>query len=144
MKGMTVIVKSITRAVVGYILLYGIYIVTHGHLTPGGGFAGGVVIAGCFILVFLAYGAGIAKIRMEKMWVSLEECLGVFLFWSLAVVGVVKGSAFFENVLAKGEPLKLFSGGSIPISNIGIGIEVAAAIFMIFITLAVLGKGENS
>jgi len=42
-KGMSLIVKTITRLTVGLILLYGIYIVLHGHVSPGGGFAGGVI-----------------------------------------------------------------------------------------------------
>ena len=43
MKGMTVIVKKTTQLIAGMIFLYGIYIIVHGHLTPGGGFAGGVI-----------------------------------------------------------------------------------------------------
>ncbi|HRR94271.1 MAG TPA: MnhB domain-containing protein, partial [Bacteroidales bacterium] len=57
MKGMTLIVKETTRLLAGLIFLYGIYIIIHGHLTPGGGFAGGVVVAGSFILLILAYGS---------------------------------------------------------------------------------------
>ena len=52
MKGMSLIVKNITNVAIGFIFIYGIYIVLHGHLTPGGGFAGGVIIAG--IIVTLA------------------------------------------------------------------------------------------
>ena len=44
-QGMSLIVKTITRLTVGLILLYGIYIVSHGHVSPGGGFAGGGIIA---------------------------------------------------------------------------------------------------
>jgi len=55
-KGMSLIVKTITRLTVGIMLLYGIYIISHGHLTPGGGFAGGVIIALSFVNLMLAYG----------------------------------------------------------------------------------------
>ena len=47
MRGMTIIVKSITQLMVPAIFLLGVYVIFHGHLTPGGGFAGGVLIAGC-------------------------------------------------------------------------------------------------
>ena len=50
MKGMTVIVKKTTQLIAGMVFLYGIYVIIHGHLTPGGGFAGGVILAGSFIL----------------------------------------------------------------------------------------------
>ena len=50
-QGMSLIVKTITRLTVGLILLFGIYIVLHGHLSPGGGFAGGVIIALSFTAI---------------------------------------------------------------------------------------------
>jgi len=54
MKGMTIIVKKITQLMAGLVFLYGIYIIVHGHLTPGGGFAGGTIMAGSFILLAVA------------------------------------------------------------------------------------------
>jgi multisubunit Na+/H+ antiporter MnhB subunit len=57
MKGMTVIVKKTTQLIAGMVFLYGIYVIVHGHLTPGGGFAGGVIMAGSFILLILAFGS---------------------------------------------------------------------------------------
>lgn len=144
MKGMTLIVKTITRLMSGLIFLYGIYIVLHGHLTPGGGFAGGVIIAGCFILLFLAYGSKEATNEMKKWRASWGESLGIFIFWLLAMLGLFGGTYFFLNLLGKGKPMHIFSAGIIPLCNIGIGIEVGAALFAIFITLAVLKmKGEK-
>ena len=60
---MTTIVKKVTQLVSGIIFLYGIYVITHGHLTPGGGFAGGAIIAGAFILLVLAYGSKLLKLQ---------------------------------------------------------------------------------
>jgi len=54
--GMSVIVKTVTRWLKGPILLFGIYLVLYGHITPGGGFGGGIVIASAFILITLAMG----------------------------------------------------------------------------------------
>ncbi len=54
MKGMTLIVKKTTQLIAGMIFMYGIYVIVHGHLTPGGGFAGGVIVAGSLILITLA------------------------------------------------------------------------------------------
>ena len=55
--GMSMIVRTVTRWLKGPTLLFGIYIVLYGHITPGGGFGGGVIIACAFILVMLALGA---------------------------------------------------------------------------------------
>lgn len=138
MKGMTLIVKTITRLIVGLVFLYGIYVVVHGHLTPGGGFAGGVIIAGAFVLMILAEGQDKMQENLRKWRASFWESMGIFIFWLLAMLGLFAGTYFFLNLLGKGKPLHIFSAGLIPLCNIGIGIEVGAALFAIFITLAVL------
>ena len=146
MSGMTIIVKRITQLMAPSIFLLGIYVIFHGHLTPGGGFAGGVLIAGAFVLMVLAYGSEEAKSVARKWRASLAESLGIFLFWFFAVLGLIQGSYFFYNVFAKvnpGEPYRLFSAGIIPLCNIAIGIEVGAALFAIFITLAILRVGDK-
>ncbi|MBN2030176.1 hypothetical protein JW824_08010 [bacterium] len=146
MKGMTLIVKQISQLMVPSIFLLGIYVILHGHLTPGGGFAGGILIAGCFVLLVLAYGSDEVKSEVRKWRASFSESLGIFMFWFLAVLGLVQGSYFFYNIIAKinpGHPGQLFSAGIIPLCNMAIGIEVAGALFAIFITLAVLKAGEK-
>jgi len=142
MKGMTLIVKTISKLIAGLIFLYGIYVVLHGHLTPGGGFAGGVIIAGAFVLLVLAEGLEELPTEIKKWRASLFESLGIFIFWFLAMLGVFGGTFFFLNLLSKGRPLELLSAGIILPCNIGIGIEVGGALFAIFITLAVL-KGKE-
>ena len=54
--GMSLIVKTVTRWLKAFLLLFGIYLVLYGHLSPGGGFSGGVVVASAFILLVLANG----------------------------------------------------------------------------------------
>ena len=56
MKGMTIIVKTVSSWVKVLIVLFGIYIILFGHLTPGGGFAGGVILASSYVLIMLAFG----------------------------------------------------------------------------------------
>ena len=75
MKGMTIIVKKTTQLIAGMIFMYGIYVIAHGHLTPGGGFAGGVIIAGAFILVTLAFGTDFFKLVKEEMGTTMVESL---------------------------------------------------------------------
>ena len=146
MKGMTLIVKRISQLMIPSILILSIYVIVHGHLTPGGGFAGGVLGCGSFVLLLLAFGSDQAKSDLEKWRASFAESLGIFLFWFLALLGLLQGSYFFLNVFQKSNPGQtntLFSAGIIPLCNLAIGIEVAAALFAIFITLAVLKMGEK-
>ena len=136
-KGMSVIVKTITRLTVGFILLYGIYIVLHGHVSPGGGFAGGVIIALSFIHLILAYGKEVAFKKLSKSAASFFESLGALLFLGIALLGLI-GGYFFMNFLPKGEPFKLFSAGIIPLCNIAISLKVGAGLFAIFVVLILL------
>ena len=136
---MSLIVKTIARLIAGLIFLYGVYVVAHGHLTPGGGFAGGIIIAGAFVLLVLAEGSKETSTQLRKECASMGESLGIFIFWLMAMLGIILGT-FFLNVLGKGEPFRLFSAGIIPLCNLGIGLEVTAALFAIFITLATLEK----
>ncbi|MEO0072858.1 MAG: MnhB domain-containing protein [candidate division WOR-3 bacterium] len=138
MKGMSVIVKTIAALIAGFIFLYGFYIIFHGHLTPGGGFAGGVIIAGSFILLVLAFGADEVKERSSYTFSSVFESIGGLLFLLIALLGIFAGSNFFTNILSKGVPLKILSAGTIPLANIAIGIKVGAGLLSIFIALAAM------
>jgi len=136
-KGMSLIVKVITRLTVGLILLFGIYIVLHGHISPGGGFAGGVIIALSFVNLMLAYGKDVALKKLPRKTISFFESTGALLFLSIALIGFF-GGYFFLNFISKGEPFRLFSAGIIPFCNIAISLKVGAGLFAIFIALVLL------
>ena len=135
--GMTLIVKTITRLTVGLILLYGIYIVTHGHLSPGGGFPGGVIIALSFIHLMLAFGKDLALRKLSRGVASFFESFGAIMFLTIGLLGFIGGHFFFNFVL-KGRPFNLFSAGVIPLCNIAICFKVGAGLFAVFVALILL------
>jgi multisubunit Na+/H+ antiporter MnhB subunit len=138
MKGMTVIVKKTTQLISGMVFIYGIYIITHGHLTPGGGFAGGVVVAGSFILLILAYGSEFLNLVKEETGSTFYENLAILIVLFLAVSGLLMGTkVFFMNFLPRGVAGELISAGIMPLYNIFVGIEVAASILTIFLALII-------
>jgi multisubunit Na+/H+ antiporter MnhB subunit len=144
MKGMTLIVKKTTQLIAGMIFMYGIYVIIHGHLTPGGGFAGGVVIAGSFILVTLAFGSDFLKLVKEESGTAIVESLATIMVVIIATSGLLLGTKiFFNNFLPKGIVGNLVSAGVIPLYNIFVGTEVAASIFIIFLSLVIF-KEESS
>jgi len=135
MKGMTLIVKTITRLLFGFIIMFGVSIVLYGHITPGGGFAGGVMLACGFALLVLAFGKTTAiEIIREKSFEAWDS-VGSLLFLGIAVAGFFAGTFFFD-FLSRGTPLRLISGGSLLWSNCAIGIKVSAGIFTAFIALS--------
>lgn len=140
--GMTLIVKTVTRLTVGLIMLYGIYIVLHGHLSPGGGFAGGVIIALSFVHLMLAFGKDVALSKISVNLASNLESIGALMFLSIALIGFFGGS-FFLNILGKGEPFRLFSAGTIPLSNIAISLKVGVGLSAIFLALVLLEQSKR-
>jgi len=138
MKGMTIIVKKTTQLIAGIVFLYGIYVIIHGHLTPGGGFAGGVIVAGSFILLILAFGSSVMNLTKEELGSTMYENLATLVVIFLAVSGLLIGArVFFLNWLPKGNVGQLVSAGILPLYNIFIGIEVASSILTIFLALVI-------
>ena len=143
MKGMTSIVKKVTALISGLVFLYGCYIIFHGHLTPGGGFAGGTIIAGSFILLIIANGIQYFRLKKEKEESSLAEGAGILIFLLFASSGLILTThVFFKNFLPSGTPGDLVSAGVIPLYNIFIGIEVAAALLSIFLAFVIYKKED--
>lgn len=104
-------------------LLFGMYIFIHGHLTPGGGFQGGAIIASGFLLTML----GCWKWEgINKTSFKITESIAGLIFVVVGLLGLLYGGYFLVNYLPKGLPNELFSGGIIPIIYIAIGFKVGA------------------
>ena len=139
--GMSMIVKTVTRWLKGPILLFGIYIVLYGHITPGGGFGGGVIIACAFILITLALGEKNGLDVFSKGLASRLDSGGLLIFLVVGWLGTWWASGyFFENFIATPEEsyFTLLSGGTMPILNIALGLKVASALFLVFTVLTAL------
>lgn len=104
------------------ILLLGAYIFIHGHLTPGGGFQGGAVVASGFLLIYL----GCPNRRLRRAGVAVAESLSGLTFVVVALIGLAVGGSFLLNFLPKGSAFALFSGGVIPLIYVAIGFKVGS------------------
>lgn len=142
--GMTLIVKMVTRLLTGFIIVFGFYLALYGHVTPGGGFSGGVVIALALILTLLAFGKKFVDeyALLGEDGLKLVDVLGVGAFLAIALLGYVfatgaVGRVFFGNWVPHGTPFRLWSGGIIPFCNLAIGVKVGACLFGVLVALAV-------
>lgn len=120
-----------TLGLVAPCLLLGLYVVAHGHLSPGGGFQGGVVLGWAMVLVYLA-GASLRLRRVNPM-ALLEgtEGLGVGGFVCVGLLGLVVGQCFMQNVLPLGTEGQLPSAGFLPLANGFVGLAVGAGFVLI-------------
>lgn len=86
-----IILKEISKIIIPFIQIFGIYVIFYGHLSPGGGFAGGTIIGASFILYRIVYGKNKAK---EKL--SYDRLLK-FLCGAMILYGLVKGYSFITG-----------------------------------------------
>ena len=139
------ILISCTNLVLPILLTLGLYIIIHGHLSPGGGFQGGVLVAGAFAILYVAYGVKNLSKRIKVNALKIGEDIGALGFIILAFLGLVFGGTFFKNIFYLGEPGELFSSGSIFLMNFAVGFKVFAGVsFLILIMVSSLkSKGDE-
>ena len=138
--GMTFIVKTITNLIISFMLVFGAYVVLYGHITPGGGFPGGVMIALTYILITLAYGRKVVESMVSGVAGSIIDDLGAIAILILGFIGLWIGGTFLFNFLPKGEPFNLFSGGYIILYNLSIMLKVGMSLYIVFLALAILQR----
>lgn len=122
------ILQTISRFVLPLIQVYGFYIVLHGHLSPGGGFAGGTVLALSMILYTLVFGLKQGQRKLS------DEAVDLIRYISIGYVGALKGSTFLLKGIhfPLGKPGALFSSGLIFLVTFGVGIKVAGTVLSLF------------
>ncbi|PNR88224.1 cation:proton antiporter [Petrotoga sp. 9T1HF07.CasAA.8.2] len=116
------ILKAGVRIITGIILIVGIYIFIHGHLTPGGGFPGGAMIASSVLLMYISDDKFKEKMNAFNV---LEGTSGVLVI-VLGLIGLFAFNSFLYNFLPSGEIGQLFSAGLTPILYVLIGLKVGS------------------
>lgn len=117
---------------VAMITTFGIYVVLHGVLTPGGGFQAGVVLSAGPAVVMLA-GRYLTLKRMAPDWaLEVFESTGAAAYALIAVGGLIFAGVLFKNFLPYGTADQLLSGGTMPLSSIAVGVEVSGGLLLIF------------
>jgi multicomponent Na+:H+ antiporter subunit B len=139
---MSVLVRTIVRSLLPIVLIFGVYIISFGHLTPGGGFQGGMILVGAVMTFYLAYGYNILR-RYTEEELELTEAGAILAFLFIGLLGLFRGG-FLDNLLRGGIRGSLLSGGFIPALNIVVGLKVAAGtLVVIVVLLESLRKGED-
>ena len=139
--GSSKIIKTIAQKLFPFIVLFGFYLISHGHLSPGGGFQGGVVLSTAIILLALSHSIEQTEKKFKSRWLNMLEKLGILTLIFLGFLGIFLGHSFLSNFLPLGKPGQIASGGLMLLFNIAIGIKIAAGVSVIFYAL-VRYRGE--
>ena len=133
-----IIVRYISRIIVPFVQLYGLYVILHGHLSPGGGFSGGAIVGASMILYALAFNLGAGTKKLSHDVSSVLESGGALVFAGMGILAVLLGTNFLGNRAAGlplGVPGNLFSSGAIMVITFAVGIKVASTMITLFYNL---------
>jgi multicomponent Na+:H+ antiporter subunit B len=114
-------------------MIYGIYVVLHAQLTPGGGFQGGVIIASALLLFYLGEGYRQWREMASAPVLDPIEAAGAGSYVAAGFAGLLSGHAFLANVLPFGTTGDLVSGGLIIVVNFAVAVAVAAGFALLFV-----------
>lgn len=123
----------VCRIAATFVLLFGVYMVLHGTVTPGGGFQGGVIAASSLMLLYLAEGYPLWRRIVRSKPLAMLEAGGALLFVCCAGLPLVLGYAPLQNILPLGTPKDLFSGGLMVVANFAVGLSVAGSFGLLLI-----------
>jgi energy-converting hydrogenase B subunit I len=150
---MSKIVRLSADIMYPFVVIFGLYVIMHGHITPGGGFQGGAIVATGAALVIVAYAFHDVKAMIPKVLLYLQESLGLLLFIGAGLAGMLLAFPFFFNWLANSgslfgmtvpfgpNPGELNTAGFLPLMNIAVGIEVWGGLTLVLLyMLSGVGK----
>jgi multicomponent Na+:H+ antiporter subunit B len=140
-----VIIKTICRLLVPYIQIYALYVIMHGHYSPGGGFQGGVILGASYILLIIAYGLQETRHRISLRTLTVLACSGLILYSGIGALALLMGGNFLDYgklPLSLASIPKIRAMGILGI-EIGVGLAVMAIMVSIFLVIASYEGGEK-
>jgi multicomponent Na+:H+ antiporter subunit B len=142
-----VIVKTLARVLVPFIVAYALYVVMHGHYSPGGGFQGGVILAASFVLLGITHGLEQMRRRMSEKTAGVISVMGVFIYGGIGVLCVILGGNYLDyGALSKIIPVSRSEARSLGILGVEIGVALAvmAVMCILFFSIFTVDESEDS
>ena len=140
------IVKTTCRLIVPFIQIFALYVIAHGHHSPGGGFQGGVILGAAMIIFSIAFNLRSAMRRMKERSTVLLSALGVFIYAGTGALCMLLGLNYLDYTALAGllgvDPVTARSHG-ILIVEIGVGISVMAVMVILYYNLASAGRHDE-
>ena len=134
----TVMVRMVVRLLAPLVQLYGLYVIFHGHYSPGGGFQGGVIIASSYILIGIGLGREQLERRVSEHGLAIMAGLGVAIYGLVGAVSLLGGAAFLDYaaLVPLSDDVATRRSFGILFVEIGVALTVTAVIVLIFMRLA--------
>ncbi len=133
-----IVLKKVALLILPFIAMYGFYVILHGHVSPGGSFAGGIIVGLSLIAFVTIFGMAQGRRKLPEKVLVWTESYGTLWYVIMGLVGVCRGAPFLANKVAGldlGRTGSLFSGGLISLIGLGVGIRVASTVVTLFFTI---------
>jgi multicomponent Na+:H+ antiporter subunit B len=133
----TVVIRTICRVLVPFIQLFGLYVIVHGPVSPGGGFQGGVIVGTSMILLALSYDLSTAEARASHKIRIAMDSIGSLMFAGIGLLALLAGGLFMEfDVIPLPMPPAEVRGIMILLIGVAIGIHIMALAASLFLHIA--------
>lgn len=137
-----IIVKTIARILIPFIQLFSLYVIMHGHYSPGGGFQGGVIMGASLVLLFLTHGYEESKERMSEKAAILFSSTGVLIYSGIGLLCLLLLGNYLDygrlSLILNVDLAHARSLGILGV-EIGVGFAVMAVMFSIFLDISTGG-----
>jgi multicomponent Na+:H+ antiporter subunit B len=139
-----VIVKALARLLVPFVMAYALYVVMHGHHSPGGGFQGGVILAACFVLLGVTQGLEKTRRRMSEKAAGVLSSMGVCIYGGIGALCLILGGNYLDYAkLSKILRVSPAEARSLGILGVEIGVALAVMAVMCTVFFAIYTVGET-
>ena len=127
-----IIVRTVCKLVIPIILMFGIYVVLNGHLSPGGGFSGGAIMASGLIIYAMVWGEDEAARRLPKKVLSIVVLCALGFYACSKTYSFFTGANHFHSIISPGVPGRIFSAGLILPLNVAVGFVVCVTMYSFY------------
>lgn len=140
------IIKNVCCLLIPFIQLFALYVIAHGHHSPGGGFQGGVMLGASVLLFALSHDLRAAVRRMREKTTGLFCAAGVFIYGGTGAFSLLSGRNFLDYAalaaVLRVDDIMARSHG-IFIVEVGVGIAVMATMIWIYNNVASAGRYDE-
>lgn len=141
-----VVIQTASRLLAPFLQIFALYVIIHGHYSPGGGFQGGCIFGASFIMMVIAYDINFVKMRLTEKMNTLYCSMGVLLYAAIGLLCVMLGANYLDygilHRILPVDPVNARALGSLGI-EIGVGITVTAVMVSVFLNISSGGRHEE-
>lgn len=140
-----IIVKTLARLLAPFIVIYALYVIMHGHYSPGGGFQGGVILAASFVLLAVSHGIEKTRKRMSEKLAGILGSIGVMIYAGIGLLCLFLGGNYLDyGRLSRVLSVVPAQARSLGILGVEIGVALAVMAVMCIIFFSIYTSGDPS